>query len=127
MVSTSTLYSRICLRPVLSTARFDDVPTLYIRDPEQHSPRSTFGISKILPSLTPLETAAQNSMKLPRSPGIITCSMFSQLRAALAILLCGICGASERLLVLCTEEVPEHLVDPQATPLAEWLLVVGGV
>ena len=53
--------------------------------------------------------------------------MFSQLRAALAILLCGICGASERLLVLCTEEVPEHLVDPQATPLAEWLLVVGGV
>ena len=53
--------------------------------------------------------------------------MFLLLRAALAILLCGIYGASERSLVLCTEEVPERLVDHQDTPPAEWLLVGGGV
>ena len=30
MVSTLTLYSHICLRPVPSTARFGDAPTAYI-------------------------------------------------------------------------------------------------
>jgi len=55
------------------------------------------------------------------------CSMFSPLRAALGTLLCGIYGASERSLVLCTEEVPERLVDLRVTPPAEWLLAGGGV
>ena len=53
--------------------------------------------------------------------------MSSLLRAALAILLCGIYEANERSLVLCMEEAPGRLVVPQATPLADWLLVGGGV
>ena len=55
------------------------------------------------------------------------CNTFSLLRVALGILSCGTCEASERSLVSFTEGVPERLVDPQATLLADWLLVEGGV
>ena len=54
------------------------------------------------------------------------CNMFSLLRAALGILSCGICEASEKSLVLFTEGVPERSVDLQATLLVDWLLVEGG-
>ena len=53
--------------------------------------------------------------------------MFSLLRAALGILLCGIYEASERSLVLCTVGVPERLADPQATLPVDWLLAGGEV
>jgi hypothetical protein len=53
--------------------------------------------------------------------------MFSLPRVAPDTLLCGIYEASARLLVLYMEGVPERLVDPQATLLADWLSVGGGV
>lgn len=66
MVSTLTLYSHICLRPVPSTARFGNVPTAYILKTKSYPLRYTYGISKILPNHILLETVVQNSTKLPR-------------------------------------------------------------
>jgi hypothetical protein len=55
------------------------------------------------------------------------CNTFLLLRAALGILSCGIYEASERSLVSFMEGVLVRLVDNQATLLADWLLVEGGV
>ena len=127
MVSTSTPSSRIYLRLVLSMARYEGIPTSYTRRTKLFPSRSTFGISKILPSLTPPGTVVPSSTKSPRSPGTITYNTSSLLRAAQGILSCGIYEESGRLLGLCTVGVLERSADPQATLLVDWPLVGGGV
>ena len=108
-------------------AKFDDIPTAYIRETEPYPSRSTFGISKILRSPTLPEIVVPSSTKSPQSPGTITYNTFSLLRAVLGIQLYGIYEENERSLVLCTEGVQERSADNRATLLAEWLLVGGGV
>lgn len=51
--------------------------------------------------------------------------MFSPLQVAPDILLCGICGASEKSQVSYMEEALEHLGDIQVTMLVDWVLVGG--
>ena len=107
--------------------RFRYISTAYTCEAESRLSRFIFGTSKTLPNLTLPEIGVRNSTKLPRLPGTITYSTSSLPRVVLGILSCGIYGASERSPVLCMEEVLEHLVEPQATLLADWLLVVGEV
>ena len=108
-------------------ARFDHVPTAYIRQAESHPSRFISGISGTLQSPILPETVVLSSMKLPRLPGTITYNTFSPLQAAQGTLLCGICEASERSPVLCMEGVLERSGDLQATPLVDWLSAGGEV
>ena len=103
------------------------IPAAYIHEAESHPSRFTSGILRIQPSPILLETVVQNLTKLPQSPGIITCNMFSLPQVAPDILLCGICGASEKSPVLCMGEELGLLGDLQATMLADWVLAGGEV